>query len=156
MGKLSALAICMVSLVMMSVDGKVYTIGGWMDGDESSFLKTWNPILEQYLTTAIDELPVTFRLVAADFQEQQSFARMISDGLLDFICKFSDTCLHLLPGILMIVAFAIRRTCRSHCVHHRTIQICADRYPTCNRWTDRIWRAWINNNFGTGESSICQ
>ena len=65
-----------------------------MAGDEPSFLKTWKPIFEQYLTTAVGSLyepPVTFSLVAADFKEEQSFARMITDGLLDFICKFDVT-----------------------------------------------------------------
>ena len=86
---LSNLAVCMVC--MLSVDGTVYTIGGWMAGDESFFLKTWKPIFEQYLTTTIGEPTVSFSLVAADFQEQQSFAKMISDGLLDFVFKFSET-----------------------------------------------------------------
>ncbi len=76
---------------IVSVDCTDYTIGGWMVGDESTFLKTWKPIFEQYLTTFVGtmyEPPVTFSLVAADFQEQQSFSNMISDGLLDFVCKY--------------------------------------------------------------------
>ena len=82
--------------MVLSVDCTVYTIGGWAVGDESNFLKKWRPIFEQYLTTAVGEMydpPVAsaFSLVAADFQEKQSFTNMISDGLLDFICKFSET-----------------------------------------------------------------
>ena len=63
-----------------------------MAGDESIFLQTWKPIFEQYLTTAV-EPNATFNLVAADFQEQKSFERMISDGQLDFICKFAENVL---------------------------------------------------------------
>ncbi len=91
MGKHSVLAICMAC--MMGVDCTVYTIGGWMAGGESTFLKTWQPIFEQYLTASVGALSApaaNFSLVAADFQEQQSFAKMISDGQLDFVCKFSE------------------------------------------------------------------
>ena len=79
---------------MMSGECKVYTIGGWMAGDESTFLRLWRPIFEQYLTTAVGALyepPVSFSLVAADFQEQQRFASMIADELLDFVCKLFRT-----------------------------------------------------------------
>ena len=71
-----------------------------MAGDESNFLKIWKPIFEQYLTTAVGPLyesPVTFSLVAADFQDEQSFSRMISNGLLDFVCKLSDTEVYRIP-----------------------------------------------------------
>ena len=78
----------------MSGECTVYTIGGWLAGDEANFLQSWKPIFEQYLTSVVGamyEPPVSFTLVAADFQEQKSFARMIADNQLDIVCKFFQT-----------------------------------------------------------------
>ena len=78
---------------MMGGECTVFTIGGWMAADESTFLQLWRPIFEQYLTTAVGTLydpPVSFSLVPADFKEQQSFLKMIAEGLLDFVCKFFE------------------------------------------------------------------
>ncbi len=87
------LAMSMCIVCIMSVDGTEYTIGGWTPGDESTFLRLWGPIFEEYLTTAVGamyEPPATFKLVAADFGEQQSFSKLFSEDQLDFVCTFFE------------------------------------------------------------------
>ena len=80
-----------ISCQLPSYPKQTIMIGGYSAGTSQQFLQKWAPLFQTYLTEEVGSLyapAITFTLIPVDFTPDTTSQKLVSAGLLDFVCAY--------------------------------------------------------------------